>query len=766
MTVIANDELSLQHEALCASRSPLIAACFRSAAPGAALFIATLLLSSSLLFLVEPMFAKMVLPKLGGTPAVWNTCMLFFQACLLAGYAYAHRITRRLSLRWQVVLHAVVLALPIIVLPISLPNVVLVDVVERMPLLWLLKVLGVSVGLPFFALASTAPLVQRWFGTTSHVQARDPYFLYAASNVGSMCALLAYPTLIEPILGLRTQTHLWMIGYVAFAVLVMACGVRCVVATKAATAVFETKTPTRIAWTARARWIVLSAIPSSYLLGVTTYITTDVAAVPLFWVLPLALYLLTFILVFARRPIVSHRVFVYALPTAVLIPVLFMVTHAAPPVWAGVGAHLFAFFIATMVCHGELVRSRPSSDHLTDFYLMMSVGGVLGGVFNAIAAPLLFARPLEYPLAVVFACLVCPPRRSHRQLQRSPGDRFFDLTLPLIAGGLAWAAIRLFSAPDKPIAAVIFAMSVPLLMCVRFAKRSPVRFALGIASLLLVAMLTTVNGAHLLEIHRTFFGVHRVVRSADGRFDELYHGTTLHGRQFVTTVAGSPGEPLTYYYPGGPLGSLFQSLAPNRRNNVAVIGLGVGSIAAYSSSGDQFTFFEIDPMVRSIAEDSGYFSFIARARERGARIGVVIGDARLTLDKVRHGAMNLVVLDAFSGDAIPLHLLTREALAMYLDKLDNHGIVAVHISNLYLDLEPVVANLARDAGCIALCRQDLDLTPQQWSQGKTASTWVVIARDAVDLAPLSQTGSWQPARLPSSGRVWTDDFSNVLSTIR
>jgi spermidine synthase len=300
-------------------------------------------------------------------------------------------------------------------------------------------------------------------------------------------------------------------------------------------------------------------------------------------------------------------------------------------------------------------------------------------------------------------------------------------------------------------------------MCVAFAKRSPVRVALGVAALLSVATLASVNGAQLLAVHRTFFGVHRVFRSGDARFNELYHGTTLHGRQLI---AGTTDVPLTYYHHNGPLGTLFAALPALRRRRVGVIGLGVGSIAAYAGDEDRYTFFEIDPAVRSVAEDSGYFNFLSNARKRGAAVNVVLGDARLTLNEVPGGTMNLVVLDAFSGDAIPLHLLTREALAMYLDKLDEHGLVAVHISNLYLDLEPVVAGLARDAGCVALCREDLELTPTDWAQGKTASKWVLIARRPADLPTCRDQAKWQPARLRESARVWTDDYSNVLSTLR
>jgi spermidine synthase len=372
---------------------------------------------------------------------------------------------------------------------------------------------------------------------------------------------------------------------------------------------------------------------------------------------------------------------------------------------------------------------------------------------------------LEYPLAIVLVCLICPPRALYRAVApQTRSGRSWNVVIPLIVGAIAWTIVTFISAPGRPAGLTMIAMAVPILICIACVHRSQVRFTLAVTALLLVAMFAPVQGAQLLKIHRTFFGIHRVVRSGDGRFNELFHGTTLHGREVI--AADAQDEPLTYYHHDGPLGSLFAALPSPRRKKVAIIGLGVGSIAAYATAGDSYSFFEIDPAVARIADGSGYFHFLSSARDRGATLRVTLGDARLTLSGVPRGAMNLVVLDAFSGDAIPLHLLTREALAMYLDKLDEHGLLAVHISNLYLDLEPVVARLAQDAGCVALCRQDLDLSPAQWSEGKTASKWMLIARRDEDLAALERTKDWQSARARASSSVWTDDFSNVLSTLR
>ncbi len=374
------------------------------------LFALTLSLSAALLFLVQPMFAKMLMPQLGGTPAIWNTSIVFFQLALVGGYLYSH-VTRRMSLRRLAWTHATVLLLPLLVLPVQIRNLVPVAP-DRHPFAWLCLVLTVSVGLPFFALATSAPILQRWFGSTTHWSARDPYFLYAASNGGSLFALLAYPLLVEPGLSLSTQRRLWAIGYGVFVLLTLVCASfvrRSAGATSHVTGATSTVRANAISWSTRLRWLALAAVPSSLMLSTNTLITTDIAAVPLLWVVPLAIYLLTFVLVFARREILPHHALAAILPLAIIPSVLAVVrdTMPAPSI---IPVHLLTLFIAAMVCHGELARTRPSSAHLTDFYLWMSAGGALGGLFNTLVAPLLFTTAAEYPLGLVLACLVRPTR--------------------------------------------------------------------------------------------------------------------------------------------------------------------------------------------------------------------------------------------------------------------------------------------------------------------------------------------------------------------
>jgi hypothetical protein len=727
------------------------------------LFFTTLLCSSGMLFLVEPMFAKLLLPLLGGTPAVWNTCMVCFQALLLAAYAYAHWSIRALGLRRQAMLQLLVLMLASFALPVALPHG-WQPPAGRNPILWLLAILTVGVGFPFFAVATTAPVLQRWFSSTGHRSAGDPYFLYAASNLGSLAALIAYPTLFEPFMRLTDQTRFW------------SCGYGILIALSAACALFARRTeddadsrsqsepiPVR----RRLRWIMLAMIPSSLLLGTTTFITTDIAAVPMLWIVPLILYLLSFILVFASRPLIPHKLMLRLQPVLALSVAFFMLGRVGQPVWMVLALHLACLFVASMACHGQLAADRPSVARLTDFYLMMSLGGVLGGLFNALIAPLIFRTAVEYPIALVAACAICPrptgasPRKSRRTLM-------LDILLPAAIALLAWTMPRvLTAAASDSISVRMLALGLPV-MGTALAIARPKRFIPALAILFLFAGAGVEKGRVML-VRRSFFGIHRVVRNPVGPFNDIYHGTTVHGRQFVDPITGKPGEPtvaLTYYTRTGPIGQVFsESLRANPAACISVVGLGVGSLAAYADRGTQLTYFEIDPAVRWLAQDSGYFTFLKSAVERGAKIQIIMGDARLTLHQAPAASCDILVIDAFCGDAIPVHLLTRQAMEIYLDKLAPHGILAFHISNMYLNLLPICSALAADAHCVTMHRDDLEVSPEESAQGKSASQWVVMARDRQSLSVLRDDPRWKALPAPTQA-VWTDDFSNILSVFR
>ncbi len=744
------------------------------------LFSATLFVGSALLFAVQPMFAKMVLPTLGGTPATWITCMLFFQAALLAGYAYAHWSTRRLQSRRQAALHVALLVVPVVSLPIAVPEDS--GTPAERPLWWLLSVLVVGVGLPFLAVATTAPLLQRWFAGTDHPRARDPYFLYRASNVGSVLALLSYPALVEPRLRLGLQGRVWAVGYSVLVVLVLLCAVALWRSTGRAVhggpheqlsedpaegpggPASGRPTPRR-----RLRWVAWSFLPSSLMLGVTTYITTDVAAVPLLWVLPLALYLLTFVVAFSRSALPWFGLTAILQPLALLQLVFLVVLGVTEPVGLLLALNLVVLFLSGLVCHGQLARDRPHARHLTEFYLWVAVGGVLGGVFNALLAPVVFDSVAEYPLALVLACLLRPAATGGAHSANgdgSPDGRWasrvdaLDFGFPLVLGASALAALWLASAAGaSEVAARAAVFGAALLACLVASGRR-VRLGLGVAAVILVATLPVGQRySTTLFRERTFFGVVQVVDDRSAGLHRLVHGNTTHGAQ--STDPARRREPLTYFSRSGPIGQALTELPGGEaRSRVAVVGLGAGSLACYGGTGQHWTFYEIDPTVARVAGDTRLFTFL---RDCPPVTEVVLGDARLSLTREPQRRFQILVVDAFNSDAIPVHLLTREALALYMDKLTDDGVLAVHITNRYLDLRPVLADLAHDAGLTALVRDDSDVSAPERAAGKSASVWVVAARRPVHLGRLVDDRRWQPLGPSPKPSVWTDDFSNIVS---
>jgi len=724
------------------------------------LFSATLFVASGLLFAVQPMFAKMVLPTLGGTPATWVTCMLFFQAALLAGYAYAHWSIRRLGARIQAGVHVVLLLAPLLVLPIAVPRG-WGSPTER-PLWWLLGVLLVAVGLPFLAVSTTAPLLQRWFAETSHAHARDPYFLYRASNLGSVLALLSYPALVEPRLRLGVQGRVWAIGYGVLVVLVFVCAVAlwrspASSRTRDAPAAPDAVGSERPTVRRRLRWVAWAFLPSSLMLGVTTYLTTDIAAVPLLWVVPLALYLLTFVVAFSPSPLPWLALVVVLQPLAILQLVFLVILGATEPVGLLLALNLVVLFLSGLVCHGQLARDRPHARHLTEFYLWVAVGGVLGGLFNAVVAPLVFDSVAEYPLALVLACLL-RPRPSEKDAGTRPGD--LDLALPFALGAAALAALWLArSAGVGDVAARTTVFGAGLLVCLAFAGRR-LRLGLAVGALVLVGTLPVgKRTTTTLFRERSFFGVVQVVDDPAAGLHRLVHGNTTHGAQ--STSPERRREPLSYFSRTGPIGQALTELPGGAaRSRVAVIGLGTGSLACYGEPGQRWTFYEIDPTVARVARDPRLFTFL---RDCPPDIDVVLGDARLSLTRAPSHQMDLLVVDAFNSDAIPVHLLTRQALALYLDKLSPDGMIAVHITNRYLDLRPVLGDLARDAGLSGLVREDRDVPETDHLAGKSASVWVVAARRPAALGRLGDDPRWRPLEAPAKPRVWTDDFSNIVS---
>jgi hypothetical protein len=998
-------------------------------------FTFTLFLSAVLLFFIELMVGKLMLPLLGGTPAVWNTCMVFFQAVLLAGYAYAHFTTQYLTPRKQAYLHLVVLVLPLLFFAVNGPLTIhswLIQGRENSPILALLLVLTVCVGLPMFVVCTSAPLLTRWFSATDHPAARDPYFLYAASNLGSMLALAAYPTFVESSFTLNEQRVYWCIGFGMLAALTAGCAflmwasapapapelVPVAVKTRTTTsgsapAADSTHITDRSRITTSAslpeestgptlgkpvtflrslRWLVLAAVPSSLMLGATTYMSMDIAAIPLLWVLPLMLYLLTFIIVFSVisirvqnlvvavslwglllllglmvapenlktavidfvddwtglniQPYIGtkwfeegssilltlrlgvlaamiwagwiftlkdkeliHHVMVMVMPLLILLLMFMMYAEVSASIWVKIGLHLATLFVVAMVCHGELARDRPEPEHLTNYFLIMSIGGVVGGMFNSLVAPVLFISYIEYQIAMMVACCLVPSLGVARESQAA---RIADLALCgtfFLVGGLLlilfylsfypgegkpsempewadmpwqhwWHAFLLFvpgflfalaaayfgwSTPtdengqpivDHPIDRAldvllplgllllvlglfwglptatmkgrinylaelikldadqfrnILMFGLPAVLCYTFVERN-IRFGLGVGAIMLAAGMSLGIREGAMYQDRSFFGVLKVEDSF-ARYPEdrsyqaeayyavhrLVHGTTLHGKQFLEKALRN--LPSSYYHSTGPVGMVIRNYNTDPNRHLAVIGLGTGTVAAYALPGQRLDYYDIDPVVVDISYDqSRFFTYIEDAEDRGVDVGLILGDARLTIDPnnplnrdpdpSKHGVprlkplrkvydeenrryiqplpqrrfgerlraedkYGLIFADAFSSDAIPVHLITKEAVSIYLRRLHQDGIVCIHISNRYLDLEPVLANITADLRKNGIRDERGNLIEEvpnivcygmsdddEMAPGKSRSNWVVITRDIKNISKLLEVPLW------------------------
>jgi spermidine synthase len=721
------------------------------------LFATTLFLSSLLMFALEPIVARTVLPILGGTPMVWNTCVLFFQILLLGGYAYAHGVTTWLGARRASAAYGVLLLLPFLTLPFAIgPDAQ--PPASGNPIWWLLLVLAKSIGLPFFALAATAPILQRWFAGTDHSSAKDPYFLYAASNLGSLLALVMYPVIIEPALRLRTQNQVWAIGYGVFvlaACLALAAGWR-----RRAPAVASMALPidhadavaaAPLTWERRVTWIGLAFIPSSLMLAVTTYFSTDIAPVPLFWIAPLALYLVTFVVAFSTRAAAARSIADRFMPLLILPLVVLMIAGAGISLTMAIPLHLAAFTMAALVCHGRLAADRPAPIHLTEFYFWLAFGGMLGGLFNTLAAPVLFSRVIEYPLVLVLALAARQGRRPETRSSWSVND----LAVPIAVGALSAGFILwLHPGPDKaPV--FVAGLGLPALLAFTQAKAS-LRFAASVATMLVAGLFVATAQGQALYVSRTFFGVYRVTADVQHQVHTLYHGTTVHGRQAIDPAR--QGEPMTYYSREGPIGQALAGLPDvAARRNVAVVGLGVGTLASYRTPGQQWTFYEIDPEVERIARTDAYFTYL---RSCGEGCHVVLGDARLSLARAPLNGYGLIVLDAFSSDAVPVHLMTSEALGLYLSRLAPGGALAFHVTNRHMTLAPVLARLALTHGLTIRRQRHIATGPEQFS-----SEWMVMTRNAADLGSLATDARWSTPDIPPSTPLWTDDFSNIFSVL-
>lgn len=709
------------------------------------LFGITAFVAASLLFVVQPLVARTMLPVLGGSASVWNSAMVTFQVLLLGGYLLAHLSVTRLPAR----VHAPVVVAFALVAAVALPVGLRAGwrPSGSEPAVWTIGAVAAAVGLPFLALACVSPTLQRWYADVRPDV--DPYVLYSAGNAGSFVGLLAYPLVIERATGIGAQQGLWSAGYALFLVLFGICGALAWRAVGAgagsrlvgsAGAVPAASSSTRPAPAQFLRWVGMSAGPSLLLLGVTRHIATDVAAIPLLWVLPLSLYLLTFVLVFSGRgPALVDGAERLGL---VLAAVVMVSLTAMVPGAFGIGLHLVTFALLTLATHGRLVASRPDASQLTSFYLAMSLGGAVGGLVGGLVAPLVFPSILEYPLGLV-ACVVWLRPRLALGPRVRVGAMVAAFALVVVALVLRWGT----SDVSGPSLQVQLALGLAVFASFMWSRRG---WEAALVLALVAAVAVVVPDPQMLVRLRTYYGVTRVLEGDDGRVVML-SGTTVHGSQ----DPGRPGEALEYYATGAPLRDVFDHTATGAPRSVGVVGLGAGSMAAWLGADDEIVFYEIDPAVIAIATDPDVFSYLA---DSPARVEVAEGDGRLALAAgPAVGRHDLVYIDAFSSDAIPVHLVTREALAVYRQALRPEGVVVFHVSNRHFDLRPVVARLADDAGLVAMTR-----TARGLVEGSALTTAVAVGPED-RLANLAEVDGW--VRAEPGPDLWTDEQADVLGAL-
>ena len=712
--------------------------------------------SAFLLFSIQPLFARLVLPKLGGSPMVWSVAMVFFQATLLCGYAYAHWLCSALTARKSALVHLGVLLAATFFLPISISAAWDVPPAEGQSL-WLIGLFAASVGAPFMALSANAPLLQSWFSKSGHAQAANPYTLYAASNIGSFLSLFAYPFLFEPSMTLSDQKLLWTLGYYVLIAMVAGCALLVWRQDQNFPVVAETTEPVAVAPRAAeiVVWIALAFVPSALLVAVSAHITTDVAAAPFLWILPLALFLLTFVLVFSAKPLLSPALMLRLQPLAIFaVAALIVSPHMFSSLFAVVAIHLVTFFICAMVCHGALAARRPDARHLSAFYLWMSFGGVLGGIFSGLLAPKLFSKVAEYPLLVVLA-LLCRPGFSLRQaLTDTRLHLGIALALAIMAIGYALKLPASHALPGFAIAGFGICCIIALSQ-----DKVPARLAAALAvGFGIMSVFSTT--AHELSVVRSFFGVHRVELSDNGEYRFLKHGTTIHGVERLADAPGRP-EPLSYYHRGSPLGGTvlaMQKLRPEGAK-IGVVGLGSGSLACHIRDNDQLSYYEIDDAVIDIAKKQ--FRFLG-ACAPNARI--VLGDARLTLAQADQPAFDVLIVDAFSSDSIPVHLMTTEAIEIYTKRLAPGGVLLFHISNRHMELASIVTAIAKARGLDA--RIGINKTIKADFDAGRFSAIVAFVGAPANLDAVANLIDVPLTRSEIVSRPWSDDYADVIGSIR
>lgn len=721
------------------------------------LFLATICVGSFLLFLVQPMIARMALPRLGGAPSVWNSAMLVYQALLLGGYAYAHLLSR-LPPRRQAVLHLGLFAAAALMLPIGLMGGN--PPVDGNPFVWVPLLLLGSIGALFFVVSAQAPLMQRWFGLQG---GGDPYPLYAASNIGSFAGLLAYPLLVEPFFSVDAQSRLWSAGYAILLLLVLACAF--MLPGKAAGEAAPTKMTPRPEWSRMAQWVVLAAVPSGLMLSTTLHLTTDIVAMPLIWVIPLGIYLLSFSVAFGEGRAFANLVQRIS-PIFIIIAALLTFVNVTGFAYIAAALVLLCLFVLATALHARMYDLRPEPEHLTSFYLAMSLGGVVGGAFCALLAPLIFDWAYEHPILLLAAALLVPIRP-------------LDIARKWV-GDLS--AIPLWTFAVLMSAAMLIALAPYVLEAEHLGVIVGAGVALGVGALFLasnrqlyigymIAAMMTMNGLETISqslepgaMTRSYFGIYTIEKRGK-EATLLKHGTTLHGVQ--SHRPGQETAPTTYYVEESGIGLALRAAPRLFGSNarIGVVGLGAGTLACYAQPGQIWRFYEIDPVVEQIARDTRNFSFLGRCAPKSA---VALGDARLVLASEPAASADLLTIDAFSSDVVPMHLLTQEALAVYGRHLTKDGLLMVHISNRFFDLSPVLAAAVNQGWTVRI--RHYAPQPEEWgTHYRTASIWVAMSRSPATVAMLesqSAKGLWKPLKPKPGFRPWTDSYGSVLPLLK
>lgn len=734
--------------------APIRAARYSVSQIGAGPYVAAVFLSAALVFLVQPMFAKMATPLLGGAPNVWNVSLVCFQAALLLGYAYAHLLNHFVtSLRAQIGIHAAFLVFAALVLPFQLSGA-LGDPDPAQPTFWLIGVFALSIAPPFAVIAATAPLIQSWYSRSGRADAHDPYHLYGASNIGSLIGLLAYPILLEPLLPVAAQTASWSIGYGALAVLLIASGFIAYSTGGGAAPAIATadtddsaKVETGL-WQQRLWWLACAFVPSSLLVGVTTHISTDIASVPFLWAAPLIIYISSFIIVFSKRPALSLVQSNRLLPLGVAIAALGLSSLTSPPIIIGLAIHLLALFLAALLAHGAMAADRPDAKRLTEFYLIMSLGGVLGGAFNALLAPVLFSSVIEYPLMLLAILLIRP---GLRWMGKGRTRVWSLLAIAALCGALIFHTMAGTGTDTATVYRILHLIAV---ISIVFAAKSKLGPAIAAACAFGISAIGNPMGSGVSD--RGFFGVVKIVEL--GEFRVMMHGTTNHGSQFLAPEKAL--QPTTYYAPATPIGQVFEAnVTPG---NVGVVGLGTGSVACYAHPDQAFVYYEIDPLIVKYAKDPEHFTYLSECTPNAE---IILGDGRLNLAAQPAEKYNLLLIDAFSSDSIPVHLMTVEAVELYLSRVSEDGLLVMHISNRHLDLSKIVARIAEQIGVSAYYQFYVpeQVTPEN-RLASSASQVVVLARSEHALDAIKDDPRW--TLLASDGkRAWRDDYSNVIGAI-